>query len=461
MFKATSTTILIIAFLLVAPATSLGAWTKVTEHNGSNTDDPSMVRAGDGTLHFIYKDQVGTNYNVRHRTLSANGTLWSAPTSVVDNWVGISNPDIELIGGTPYAFWGGQGAIVGETSSGRAWYATFSSGAWTRSASPLTFRASPYASTSISSAVASDESTPWITWTGTGILAFHQGLSQGDTEETNLSTGCCQYASNIERDAATGDLYAVWFSNEALKHGIFSQRIAPALGDELRLPSVASSSAFLSRSTRLPAAARTTGGVYTAYCETYPTCTRLRVAASSGPSLSRATGPKGANPSEVWTAAAPFGRMWLAWGDNNQGIFAVRSNRALTRWSPVIRITPPTGTTYLWNVKGEGSAGPLDLLVNLTTPEGTNAWHQRIKPVLSLNVVSRRRDRAGRMIVTLRVTDAGDSISARVRLRGVTRTAPSNGRVRFIVPASNRTRFATALASRSGYSSARLRVRLR
>jgi hypothetical protein len=448
---------------LVAASPASAAWTVVSERRGSNTDDPALVRAADGTLHVAFREEDGSINRLRHRTLPAAGGAWSAPTSIVDNWISLTNPDLEIIGGVPHAFWAGQGSLeLGDpTSSGRAWYATLAAGTWTRSAAPLTFRASPSASTQVATAVAADGITPWTTWTGTGIMALHEGLAQGAVDETNLSTGCCQYAANLARDAATGDLYLMWYGNETNAHGYYARRIAPALGDTVRLPSTATTEAVSGRTVRVAAAARTTGGVYTAYCDTYPSCTHVRVAGSSGPALRRSTGSSPANPSKVWTAAAPQGRMWLAWGDNDNRIFVVRSNKAMTRWSSVRQLGAPSETTSTWHLAGEGSTGPLDLLVNASATGGTRIWHERVLPQLALSVVSVRSDSMGRRIITLRSNDAGDALSARVSFRGVRLTSRANGLVRFIVPASTRSGVYVATATKDGYVAASTRIRIR
>lgn len=456
--------LLLIALVItmLAPSTASAAWTRVSEHPGGNQDEVGLVRDAGGVLHVVYRDRVDNGpYTLRYRTLSANGRAWSAPTTVVSSWVGMTNADLDFVGGTLHAFWGGQGTTDGgdPTNTGQGWYATLSGGTWSRSAAPMTHRASPYASTQISSAVASD-GTPWITWTGTSLLAVDAGLAEGGVDETNYSTGCCQYAANIGRDAATGDLYLIWYSNVTNENGVYARRIAPAAGDVVRLASAAGTEAFAGRGKRLAAAARTTGGVYSAYCETYPTCSRLRVAGTSGPSLVRNLGSMPALSEASWVASAPQGRMWLVWGDYDGNAWAVRSNKTLTRWGAVRPLGSPGASATTWNFNADGSTGPLDVLLNADTSAGTHQYHQRVLPGLSVNVVSRRRDARGRLVVTLRANDAGDSVAARVTFRGDALTARANGLVRFIVPAGV-TGAAPAVATHTGYAPGRVRISLR
>jgi hypothetical protein len=452
-----------VAALVALPATASAAWTRVSERTGSNQDEVGLLRDASGVLHVAYRDRAGTDpFALRYRTLSANGRTWSAPQTIEGSWVGMTNPDLELVGGTLHAFWGGQGTTnLGDpTNTGQAWYATLTGGTWTRSAAAMTFRSTPYASSQLSSAVASD-GTPWISWTGTGILATHAGLAAGAAEEQNLSTACCEYAANIGRDAATGDLYLVWFSNATNANGVYARRIAPALGDTTRLAATAGTAAFSGRNKRLAAAPRTTGGVYTAYCDTYPTCSKLRVAGTSGPSIVRNLGNKPALAEASWVAAAPQGRMWLVWGDYDGRAWAVRSNKALTRWGAVRPLGSPGAEPTTWNFNGDGSTGPLDVLLNASTTAGTFQFHQRVLPGLSVALVSRRTDSMGRLVVTLRANDAGDPVAARVTFRGTSLVSRANGLVRFIVPAGVAARSATAVASRTGFAPGRLAIRLR
>ncbi len=453
----------VVAALVAIPATASAAWTRVSEHDGSNTDEVGVVRGTDGVLHVAYRDSTSSLVNnLRYRTLSANGRTWSAPSTIVGPWVGLTNPDLEFVGSSLHAFWGGQGTTDSgdPTNTGQAWDATLGSGGWTRSATPLTFRQSPYASSQISSAVASD-GTPWITWTGTSLLAVHAGLATGTADETNYSDGCCQYASNIARDAATGDLYMVWSSNVTNENGAYARRVAPELGDVTRLASAAGATATAGRSHRLAAASRTTGGVYSAYCDTYPSCSRLRVAGTSGPSLTLRL-KRDALSEAVWTAAAPNGRMWLAWGDYDGKTWAVRSNKALTRWGAVRALGKVGASTTTWNLNADGSTGPLDVLLNATAPAGTFVFHQRVLPGLTLTRTSTTTDSMGRKVFTLRANDAGDAVAgAAVTLRGTRLTTNANGLVRFVVPTSSGARSSVATATKSGYAPGSVTLRVR
>ncbi len=77
-------------------------------------------------------------------------------------------------------------------------------------------------------------------------------------------------------------------------------------------------------------------------------------------------------------AAAPEGRLWLMW-EVNGTVFAARTNRSATRAGAVNALRAP-GSRTVFRLNGEGSAGPLDLIVN----DGRALWHQQVWPKLQL-----------------------------------------------------------------------------
>ncbi len=148
-------------------------------------------------------------------------------------------------------------------------------------------------------------------------------------------------------------------------------------------------------------------------------------------------------------AAAPEGRLWLMW-EVNGTIFAARTNRQATRVGGVNALRAP-GSRTVYRLNGEGSAGPLDLLVN----DGSAFWHQRVLPKLQLAASSRRAGK-GR-VVTFRVVDAGDPVSgATVKAGGRTLRTSANGTATLKQARAARLK---ATASRAGYAPASLTVR--
>ena len=132
--------------------------------------------------------------------------------------------------------------------------------------------------------------------------------------------------------------------------------------------------------------------------------------------------------------------MW----EVNGTIFAARTNRQATRVGGVNALRAP-GSRTVYRLNGEGSAGPLDLLVN----DGSGFWHQQVQPRLQLSATSRKAGE-GR-VVTFRVADAGDPVAAAtVRAGGRTLRTSANGTATLRQATSVRVK---ATASKTGYAS--------
>lgn len=459
---ALATTILV---ALLAPSTAaavtvpivVNPWRVVSEASGSNLDDASAVRAADGTLHVVYRHAEGpTTTAIRYRTMSKGGT-WSTPETVVSGWSGVTNADIELAGGTPHVFWAGIRTTdpADPARSGQAWYASRTGGAWSMSAAPFSTDQYAYVGNPLSTALATD-GTPWATWSKGG-RRIHSGFATG-TEEPNLTTTCCDYATNIARDAATGDIYTTYYADRDSDNGYFTQRIAPTLGDRVMLPGGRYGDSALSRGHRLAAASRTTGGVYAAYCDRSPSCTGIRVGAVTGPNL-RLRLPGAANAETVWTAAAPLGRMWVSWADS-RGVWAARSNKALTQWGAVQLLKGPRGFDGVWSTGGNADRGTFDLFANINVGEDYRIWQTRVRPKLSITPpVLLSKNNIART-VKLRLTDAGDVVPGAIRFRGVTKTVDALGYAEFVVPAGAMRGVQPAIGSSTGYVPGRSIVRI-
>lgn len=456
-------TVLIAA--LLAPSTAaavtvpivINPWRVVSERSGTNLDEASAVRAADGTLHVVYvDDEPDTPEGIRYRTLSRGGA-WSSPESVVSGWLNVNNPDIELIGGVPHVFWAGQRSIVNTdpASSGQAWYASRAGGTWSLSAAPFSTNAYAYASSQLSTTLAGD-GTPWGAWTRGGRYV-HAGLATG-TEEASLTAACCDYAANLGRDAATGDVYTTYYADSDSDNGYFTQRIAPTLGDRVMLPGGRYAGKALSRGHRMAAASRTTGGVYSAYCDRYPSCTGIHVGAVTGPHL-RLRLPGTANAETVWTAAAPLGRMWVSWADS-RGVWAVRSNKALTQWGALQLLKGPKNFDTVWQTSGDADRGTYDLFANISVGSDHRIWQMRVRPKLSVfpPVLLSKNDIA--RIVKLRLTDAGDPVPGSIRFRGTTKVVDAMGYATFVVPAGATRGAMPATGSSTGYVPGRSIVRI-
>jgi hypothetical protein len=188
------------------------------------------------------------------------------------------------------------------------------------------------------------------------------------------------------------------------------------------------------------------GGVYLFYGQGYPTFKTLalwKVDTAKPHLVIKADRNEHAN-----IAAAPEGRIWLMW-EQNGTIFATRTNRTATKIGGVNAIRVPGGAS-IYRLNGEGSAGPLDLIANMSSG-GQFLWHQQVWPKL---LVSGKR--AGKTIV-FTVTDAGDPVTgATVKAGGKTMKTAANGRATLAKAPAGRVK---ASASKAGYASAATTVR--
>jgi hypothetical protein len=157
---------------------------------------------------------------------------------------------------------------------------------------------------------------------------------------------------------------------------------------------------------------------------------------------------KASRAEHVNVAAAPQGRLWLMW-EQSGTIYATRTNPTATRIGAVNTLKPPGGGT-IFRLNGEGSRGPLDLVVNVQTGGQQGLWHQQVWPKLQLAASSRNAGK-GR-VITFRVLDAGDPVSgATVKAGGKTLRTSANGTATLRQAKASRLR---ASASKAGYAPA-------
>ena len=140
--------------------------------------------------------------------------------------------------------------------------------------------------------------------------------------------------------------------------------------------------------------------------------------------------------------------MWHESGGSEE-LSATRTNKAATRFGPVVKFKPPAGTSSVWKLKGEGSSGPLDVLASVSTGSSLAAWHTQVRPPLS---IAAKKGAAG---VTFSVTDAGDPVAgAKVVYAGKAQTTNTQGQA--TAPLAEGSGKATA--TKPGYAGAALAV---
>jgi hypothetical protein len=435
--------------LAAAPATAgpPGRWTRVTGAGAAvaSTLDVGVARTPNGVLHVLWVRRTGPAASVLHSSLSADAKRVSTPRRVATYSGGVNESldRVAVQGGLRAFFSGLQGgspldAVMASASSagGNSWSA----------AEPVTRRTSehtPYASAGMA-AGAKPDGTVVSAWGSPGP-GFHLGLDPGSPDGSFPAGTVTDPGVGV--DAAGGQVVLAWHRLD--EGGVAAMPVSPP-GPRLTVPGPVAAQLRhrVGVSGRLGRP-----GVYVAYAAG-------RNQFSARPALWRFGAPRGRPVSrvpgarDVGVAAAPGGRLWLFW--HRDGVlYATRSDPSARRFGALRSLAPPRRTRLIHDLAGEGSRGPLDLLVLLTRRRRATAhWHQRLLPGLTLAATSRSRGR-----LALRVSDAG------VPVRGATVTVGGGGRQRSARDGSVSFRLASgsyrADAAKRGYASASLGVRVR
>ena len=68
--------------LALAPAAHAAGWKQVTASDGANTDQVSLLRTGDGTLHVAWRRGAPNADALMHTTISRGGRIGATSTVV-------------------------------------------------------------------------------------------------------------------------------------------------------------------------------------------------------------------------------------------------------------------------------------------------------------------------------------------------------------------------------------------
>ena len=271
--------------------------------------------------------------------------------------------------------------------------------------------------------------TAWRGFVGKGVPAQTLGSFQGGMTSSQVAT-----------DAGDGSVVLSGVTN-AGQGGVYVQQVLPGQGSRVVLPLPGGLNDWNSSlSARLGAP-----GTYVAYADG-KAAHLYRYRAGS------VTLRRGAFTSAT-VCAAPGGRLWVAWGDKADGLFATRSNMAATAFEPVQRLKLPQNTTDgLTYVQCEGSLGPVDLFADVFIGGAGGFWHSHLLPHFTLQA------RASRKSVALVARDAGDPVAgATINVAGKKAQTNASGQVSVALRHGSYSATATA----PGYASASVRFRVR
>lgn len=394
--------VLLLSLTAAAPGADV-KWTRITEGKLSNTEEVSAVRTKDGVLHVAWpRTGTGKTEDLMHTAIAPDGTISGTPNAIVEGWAKVNGAALAVsLDGRLGAFFGGAkqvgskdvyaGRLVVAMSdaSGRNWQVPAKGQSHSTSVAAL-------------GATFAIDGRPVAAW-GSNTMNLKIGVDPAQPEQ-KLQEGCCAYDPELARDAATGEVVAMWHSNHKTLPGLVTRTVLPALGQPVVVPKSLTNGKTAQPGQRVAITGRTAGqGIYVAFCEGYPTCDAVRLwkrGAAEPTSIAKVEAER------VGIAAGPDGRIWVLWATKSK-VSVVRSNKAVTRFGPVLAAGAPPAAKKVWKLAGEGSRGALDVLAHADTPEGTGTWHAQVLPPLEMKLSAVPKD-GGPLTVT--VTDVGDPV---------------------------------------------------
>jgi hypothetical protein len=457
----------------VAGAGGPGKWTRISEPDQSNIDQPGLARTDDDVLHVLWLSAGAVNPahdDLFHSAISRNGTLLGSGP-VEQDWAGISDP--ALVNGPEghalSAFFGGiRTTDSAETNDNLNWSVSSDRGEeWALIPGTVADGGAAYASP-MGAARLGD--VFWQAWGSTGAGAFaHRGTNPA-TPNVDLQGlvggGCCGYDSNVATDPVNNRVMAMWFSNASSGLGVWAQELDPntgaPVGSPIRFPGTVvnyqGSQEAPAMSKRTPLAALSGGGFVAAYPAGYPGQDKVlfwRVGAAS----SRRVAAGLANVQGTTVAATGDNRAWVAWSSTIGGktkVIAKRSNKGAGKWGANVVLNPPKGTDSFWSIHSAANPdGSVDLLAVVTTPAGLATWHTQVRPGLTLagpaKLARKKKEQ------TFKVTDADVPVGgAKVNVAGVKGTTGANGKVDLTLgPFAKKKKAAKGSAGKAGYTDAK------
>jgi hypothetical protein len=449
--------------LALAPAADAAGWKQVTAPDGANTDQVSLLRTADGTLHVAWRHGAPGGDSLMHTAIGRDGRI-GATSTVVSGWADVQNPAIVGGPGGIRLFWGSIRSTQSTETNDAMSTALSPDGGTTwalQEGNVVQDNAQAYASPTAAATL--PDGTPLQAWYGTLGTWVHAGLTPA-TPNFDFQAPLGSYG-NLPGIAVGADGRAVlaWYSNANGHLGVYAQDVAAdgsPVGAAVRMPQT--SDMQIGQTGRTPIAARTGGGLFIAYATGYPSLNRIRVW-RVGASRSTLVG-KAAGGASATVASDRNGRVWVVWEDDHSAdplVFARRSNRSATAWGARVRVGRPKHAISAYDVDASAiGASALDVFGSFALNSGTPlaTYTRRILPGLTLLAAGAPR-RGTDAKVRFTVRDAGDPVDgAKVRAGGDSGRTDGKGKVTLTVHAGRRV---TAHATAPGYTAAARALKIR
>lgn len=385
---------------IASGAVTGSAWTRLSDPDAAS--GVGLARGGNGTLHVLWAKGA----NVYDTSVNAAGRVGSK-SSVVSGWASTAGPAaLAMPDGTLRAFVPGS---INPGDSGPAigvhtLTASAAGGKWVLAPDVW---GGALANQRDVNAVLGKDGQP-VTAVGGGGAVFFVGIANGQ-QPTILPPTPYSYDPEVALDAGSGTIVGLWFVNQAGQQGIVAQSVYPQ-----------GSQRFLGKASEV-----TAGGISG---RIGAPGTYVVLATPAGVRFGRfggalALAAKDSGVAVVDITAGPAGRLWLSWLDRGGTLRAVRTNKAASKLGPVQTVKSPAGSATSFELRSEGSEGPVDVIAHYRVGSQLAWWQTHVLPPVA---VSARTSPKG--LLTVKVTDVGDPVpGATVKAGGRTATTDARG----------------------------------
>lgn len=352
-----------------------GTWTKISFGPITNTSEPGLYRTADGVLHVAYRQQNVANADIIFATIKANGKF-AGSGSAVSGWSSLT-ADPKIVGapggGMRLVFAGVRSPdVMDPMHTGQMFSAVADSAGtyWGLQVGALV-RDGYSLDSSGSGATTLADGTPVAAITLNDQLIWNVGGSVSD--ETYDFGQCCTYHASLVR--ADDTIWSSFAANgdDAAHRGLFVKQLEPTVGATTKVPQSSQGKDTLTPDQATALVDRPGDGPYLAYCIGYPTCTKVGLWKLGTPTPTTVPGSAGARAIAV--AAAPNGRLWIAWTTYTK-VKIVATSPTGTTFGKVRTLTPPHGVSSLYGVAINGTTKVADVIIN----SGKAFYHQQVKP---------------------------------------------------------------------------------
>lgn len=429
----------------VPVASAASAWTRVSGPKGAGAQ-LGLARTSDDVLNVIWNRGNPAPTSIFDTRFSAAGTKLGT-TTVATNWGGANGLALLVMPDGSLRLFASGVPVTGSPIGGINTLTAKANGTGWALDQGVVWGGAGAAASPIVGATLAKDGQPVTSWAGFVKVGLDTNYSTKPYEPFMGSTG-------VVTDGSTGAIVLSGMEIASKSGGTWVQQVLPSAGRGVELPSSTQGPGVSGLSARIGVP-----GVYVAYVDT----TRAGVAKPAARLARYGGGTMKLGSGEFTSAkvfAGPAGRLWVAWGDAKDGVFVTRSNKAVSHFEPVQKLKLPGGTGFLWNEQGEGSAGPLDLFVDVIVGASDRGfWHTHILARLTVGGKAPARARgAAKANATVSVRDAGDPVAgAKVTVGGKTLTTDARGNATVALRPGSYPIKATA----GGYAPAATKLRVR